>query len=210
MLSVPRRLSHTVGALEHGCLLRMRSAQIAGMRLDPTRQRSRRRPWKYPRLRCGTPRTTSLKAYQLLQRSVVMADHQYEISVWQVNPLRRSRIEWGIYTPKPRTDAMTIKSTICSERQRGTRVLVALVGSFIALAAAATPGDTSRCHSIQNADQRHLCLALGKRDSSRCHSIQNADSRHACLAQTQGQRSRCHSIRDRDQREMCLALVSRN
>ena len=105
---------------------------------------------------------------------------------------------------------MTIKTTIHIERDLGMRVLVTLVGSFIALAAAAAPGDTSRCHSIQNADQRHLCLALGKKDSSRCHSIQNADSRHACLAQTQQQRSRCHSIQDRDQREMCLALVPRN
>lgn len=105
---------------------------------------------------------------------------------------------------------MTIKSTVRSERHLGLRGLVALVGSFIALAAAATTGDTSRCHSIQNADQRHLCLALGKKDASRCHSIQNADSRHACLAQTQGQRSRCHSIQDRDHREMCLALVPRH
>ena len=111
---------------------------------------------------------------------------------------------------------MTVKSTRCVERDQGIRVwvvsvaLAAVVGVSMPSAASATKGDTSRCHSIQNADQRHLCLALGKKDSSRCHSIQNADSRHACLAQTQGQRSRCHSIQDRDQREMCLALVPRN
>lgn len=73
----------------------------------------------------------------------------------------------------------------------------------------ASTADTSRCHAIQNADQRHLCLALGKRDPARCHSIHDADSRHGCLAQTQEQRSRCHSIQNRDQREMCLALVPR-
>ncbi len=69
--------------------------------------------------------------------------------------------------------------------------------------------DSSRCHSIQNADKRHLCLAQARQDPSRCFSVQDSDQRHSCLAVTRHDRSRCFSIREGDARAMCLAVVAR-
>lgn len=50
-------------------------------------------------------------------------------------------------------------------------------------ALASSPGQSSACYNIQDADARSYCLAKARGESSQCYTIQRADMRSQCLAE---------------------------
>jgi hypothetical protein len=61
---------------------------------------------------------------------------------------------------------------------RDVLIAVVLVVCLVALAHA-SPGD---CEQINDADQRHFCLAQTKHDKGECEQIKNHDLRYECRA----------------------------